>query len=381
MGNFLNKLSYLILIFLLCLISIQFSSLGVEPDIYNQLRLLVIAILLVLFVISFKNPWYLIRSRKILKIHLFITLFFTCLLFIFFAFNDNIDFDPVIDLSIVFIIILIGLNINLNKKQLSTVIILFIVLNSIAALSIVYTYATGFIIHQLYLPVPKNQISPVYAFSFMLSLYYTYKYKGTLKILLYTTSFLLILSLFVLRGRAAILAVFIAISFWLFYYIKKKKIIYLYILMIIFSLYYGWDFVYDSLFLNRDLTDIDSISAGRFDNYLRGVSYFFKYPLFGELTGPEFKGIDNSELHNYILINIVRYGILLSSMLFIVYFSYLHLIFRKIKNNNYGVLDVTFLLFLMLFVVSMFEYGPPFGSGTMVFFPFFLFGQYVKNFK
>src|SRR5699024_4174803 len=80
-----------------------------------------------------------------------------------------------------------------------------------------------------------------------------------------------------------------------------------------------YSFMWDSITLNYDITDLESLSAGRTDTYIDALRYSLKNPVAGEiLAEPSVLGTP----HNYILYNWVRYGIVMSLPM-ILYYLYL----------------------------------------------------------
>ncbi len=373
-----NRFSYNIFKFLIFLISFQYSAWGITPKIYSQLRIIIIASVALLFLITFKNPNKYFQKISIFRIHFSVLVSFTIIIFSLSLLGFNANFSPMFDLALALMLLMIGLNISINRKQYIKLIFLYITLNTLAALSLVYKFATGFIIYEQYLPLPKNQLAPVFGFAFILSIYHGVKINGLKKLYIFSLSILLILSMLVLRGRAALIGVFIVIFLWVVYYVRKRKNKIIYFSIFLGLLLLGWDFLYQAFFLNRNINDISNFSAGRTENYILGIKYIFSHAFMGELTGPAFKGFQNYDIHNYILINLVRYGILFSLCIFIIYFSYFFLTIKSIRKNSYDTLEAGPLLMFMLFIISQFEAGAPFASGSLIFFPFFLMGQHIK---
>ena len=207
-----SKLSYYLVLITLFLSAFQFSVWGVVEGNYGILRNIIIASIVLLFAVSFRNPFIAIRKIPVIKVHFGGLILFTIILISLLPWDYKINFSPLRDLALTFVIILIGYNLSLSEKQIINIIAIFIVLNAFSALSIVNNFANGFVIHEQYLPIPKNQFAPVYGVAFILALYQGFKTKGFRKIFYFGFAGLLFASLLVIRGRAVIIAVFIKLS-------------------------------------------------------------------------------------------------------------------------------------------------------------------------
>ena len=208
-----NKISYYIFILLLFATALQYSFWGIEGTNYDVLRAIIIGVIILLFLVSYKNPIEYLKKIPVFKVHMFCLALFSFFLFILIAFEANVDFAPVRDLTLALVILMIGLNINLNEKQFVRLINIYIFLYTLAAISLVLAYASGFVIQERYLPIPKNQVAPAFGVAFMLSLYFSFLKKGTRKWFYYVFIAFLGASLLVIRGRAVIIAVMLFFLF------------------------------------------------------------------------------------------------------------------------------------------------------------------------
>lgn len=370
-----NRLTFSFLIFLLFITALQFSSFGIVEEVYELLRLIIIVGIALLFLISYRKPLNYYNKVSVFKTHSVLLVIFSVILFVLYAFGADVSFAPIRDLAISLVVLMIGLNMNISKKQYKRLVTIFIILYTLSALSIIFTFASGFIIYDQYLPIPKNQLAPVFGVAFILSIYFGFKQKGLRKWLYYILSVLLLSSLLVIRGRAVIVAVFITSFIFIFYYVRGVKYRFVIIAVILIALPFAGQFVYDALFLNYDITDLDSISTGRMERNIMGLEFLFEYPLTGELYNT-FKG---NIIHNYLLITLVSYGVILASLLLVIYFKYMSIVINSIKKNSFEYYEVAPLVMAVLLIVSLFEYTYPYGPGSATFFPFFLMGLYFKN--
>lgn len=371
-----SKMAYILFFILIIITALQFSSFGISEGMYEPLRNLIVGVIVVVFLLSFNRTTISYLSKiNILKIHTIVLSFSVIVLILISAFNvSDVRISPIRDLAVSLAILMIGINMSISKKQFNSLLYLFVILYTVSALSIVFTYAQGFIINEFYLPIPKNQFAPAFGSALILSLYLLLK-KGTkFKVVLLTTAFLLFASLLIIRGRSVVLAVFLTIMLFLLFYVRRKGVVIATIILAMASLPFIWQYVYDALFLNYDISDLNSISTGRHERNIEGFSFLLQYPLFGELEA-FFKG---STIHNYILYIVVSYGILLGGVALSLYFKYIIVTIKAIRRNTYQYYEVGPLVMVILLVVSLLEYTYPYSPGSAVFFPFFLLGQYLK---
>lgn len=372
-----NKVSYILLHIILFFTSAQFSSFGIEGEVYDLLRIIIIILILILFTLNIGvvrkiGRWSLTKYHTIITILLSVALFFAS------AFTLYVEYSPLRDLVISLIVLLIGTNIKLEERQYKYLVNAFVILYSLSAVSIALKYASGFVILDQYLSVPKNQIAPVFGTAFVASVYFIFnnaQKKGS-QMIYYITAFLLFASLLVIRGRSVILGVFVSIIVFVFFYLKQRKYKYVLIFSSIIIGSLAGNFIYDALFLNYDMTDIESISTGRMSRNYEGFDFFISNPLMGQLSGIKYPGFT---IHNYILYNLVNYGLFVGGLVLFLFYKYIKVIVKSYKINNFRYYDLGPLLMTLLFVVSLLEYTYPYAPGSAVFFTFFLMGQYLQK--
>lgn len=373
-----NILGCMLLWLLVILIAFQFSAWGVGEGSYDTIRKIIILNIVVLFLVTLKNPTVMLSRVPVLRVHFFCLLVFSVSLFLVLVMGYGDKTAPLRDLCLALGLAVIGYNLCLSEGQVRIVCMLFVVCFFFSALSIVYTYADGFIIHDRYLPIPKNQFAPVYGFAFLLALYLGFRSLPLYKLVFFTIAAVLFCVMLVIRGRAAILALFIATLIFFVFYLQNKRQRLFGLLMMLSPVPFVGGLIYDSLFLNYDVSDINSVSTGRFDVYIYGLNLLVNNPLFGALT-IEYEA--DSIIHNYLLYNLVNYGIVFVAPLVFVYFKYVLVIINAIRNNNFLYSEAGPLLMLFLFIISLFEYTLPYAPGTTVAISFVLFGVYLRSCK
>lgn len=373
-----NKFSYYLIVILIFLVAFQFSAWGIADGVYSIIRYMIIIAVTILFVLNVKNIKNCVSHESIFVVHFIALLFSGFLMLLITIFGYDVELSPIRDFLLAFVFILIGYNLKLNIKNIEWIYLLFSVLFTFSSLSIIYKFSNGFSINEQYLPVPKNQLSPVYGMAFILSLYCGTKSMLFRKVLFFTCAFILFNVLLVMRGRGTLVAVFIVAIVFLFFFLKSKKSKLIAIAAGLLSVPFFIPKIYNSFFLNYDASSLESVSAGRFDNYIVGL-LFIKENFFDGALGESF--IISGTIHNYLIYNFVNYGFVLFSPMLLLYFLYVFKIVKAIKCNSFNVFEVAPLMMLVIFIVSLFEYTYPYAPGSAVLFPILFFGVYLKQRK
>ncbi|MDG6885050.1 hypothetical protein Cp4435_02247 [Clostridium perfringens] len=335
-----------------------------------------------------------ILKNNIVKIMFFIVLYTAFISLIALFGNFNFRLDGVIELLIPLGILLSSLNIKFTTKNINKVIDIYVFLATILGVISILYYGVGLEITQTYSIKSKNQIGPVIGIAIIITLYNIFNYskreiKGRYYSIINLIEFItLFVCLIVFRSRSSLLAVVVLMLIMLVNFSKKKltyRNVFIIIVIIIMSVYLyssGYltqmiKFIWDSFTKNYNISDLNSLSAGRTDGYMEAIKFSFQNPLFGQLIN----NISlNHSIHNYILNKWIRYGII-GSLPMILFYLYLWkesikniFINRKNKKNN-----LVFYLFIFSLVVSIFEYTYPYGPGVSQIMIWFLLGQYLND--
>ncbi|WOQ16966.1 hypothetical protein [Raineyella sp. W15-4] len=176
-----------------------------------------------------------------------------------------------------------------------------------------------------------------------------------------------LIPLFELRNRSTIiglivLATVISVKVVLGRRVRAVTRIFFFALLtaaIIFSRQLGGIF-FDALFANYDTADPNSISANRIDVYYETLIFLRSHLLSGELLNSS--GIFDP--HNFILYQLLKYGILLSLVYFAFYFFFGYRLLRVWSVTRILEVPPWAYLLVISYTTSLFEYAQPFGPGT-----------------
>lgn len=144
--------------------------------------------------------------------------------------------------------------------------------------------------------------------------------------------------------------------------------------LVVFSALFGSRFlalVDDALFQGYDRSDVNNLSANRFDTYTDSLLFLSTNWLFGELSAES--GIFDP--HNFVLYNLVQFGLFLSvGVLFIYFYCLIRLIREWLSKDIMDVEPWAYLLMVAMFA-SLLEYAQPFGPGTTQFLTWIFVGR------
>lgn len=278
-----------------------------------------------------------------------------------------------------------------GRRQTGYTLFFYEVLAAILGAWAVIHYNSGAAISRAYVVESKNQIGPILGIACLAALFFALKrwavgggrsaVAGIMHSVLATT---LLLSMLYVRNRSGIVGVTIVGCMMVFHALGRlsmvRKVVVALLGACAASLAIVFDafgsiagFYWDSLTLNYDPSDMDSVSAGRLEGYRWALRFIWENPLLGESGSP---GDVAMIPHNYLLNKWVLYG-LVGAAPFVLY--YLGLWWRVLArggrasaSSELSQLSRALLLFVLL--VSLVEYSYPFGPGTSTVMVWFILG-------
>jgi O-antigen ligase len=305
------------------------------------------------------------------------------------------DLLPVALLIVPFGILTLALTNQYSQKDLLILLWVFSISNVLMGLINIFYYGEGFNITGSYLVPEKNQIGPMIGYSILIFLYFINSYKKIwLKMI---ASGLVVFSLLILlavRNRSAIVGISLMIVFILGYsiYIGIKKLlqnnkreVLITFGVITIVTFIGLQLeviqallerIWLSITYNRVITDLNSLSSGRYQLILDSFMWIETYPLFG------FIGIETIPIseytHVYVLHTLMQYGIL-GSIPFLIFYVVLILLTLRIliRIDRDPINLLIFMIFSVSLIISVLEYSYPYGPGVSQFILWFVLGQYT----
>lgn len=186
------------------------------------------------------------------------------------------------------------------------------------------------------------------------------------------------------RCRTSILSVFLS----LIYYLHRRRVLVtllqknpLTMLSVVGLLAIAWlldllpfEFIYDSLFANKDTSSLDSVMSGRLSTYDKGMKVFSESPILGNaLLRRHLPPIDN-----FIISNLSYNGIIGAILMFPPYiFTWAICLKGMLKRSATDLYP--FLALFLICITSFTEGSYPFGPGTPVVCAWFLLGWIYKS--
>lgn len=127
----------------------------------------------------------------------------------------------------------------------------------------------------------------------------------------------------------------------------------------------------DALFQGYDRSDANSLSADRFDVFVDSLTFLRSNLLFGNLATES----NLFDPHNFVLYNLVQFGLFLSAGLLLIYVYFLIRLFREwFIKDAVEVAPWAYMLMVAMFA-SLLEYAQPFGPGTTQFLTWLFVGR------
>lgn len=294
---------------------------------------------------------------------------------VFMAGHLHYNLGDVTQLVIILICIIIGYSLHITDRQIVLLCMVYAIASIIVGYFALVSYTGTFSFSgDRNLIDGKNQIGGLVAVAGAISFYLMITQPGK-KIYTVLTVLIFVVSALI-RARAAFVAfvlvgVLMAIKKYPFYKVLLGVIL-LTIVYILFNSQIN-NFVFDSL-AGRGSLNVDDLTTGRVERNRLGLQYLSENFWTGELHG----SANIPWIHNYLLLRLVRYGILGCSFI-MVYFLFLakllhkYIIVRKLELNRIG-----FFLPIIPFAISLVEPSYPFGPGTVQFFVYLLFGYSLR---
>ncbi len=342
----------------------------------NMYALVVIGITFMLSMNSIKDSLMIKPIRVYCLMMGLVFLLYTLL----YALNLTYSINEVRTLLISFFALLLGTLLRLRDKEIIAICIAYIV----SILLIGYLQITrnigDFLIEDSYVNTAKNAFGPMIVIAGVLSVLITVSPHLSKLIRFFTavTAVFALLEVATIRARLAtiifiILSIFILIRYLKTIRVGNKRnqniviyfIVVITILVVVFSTLQ--EYIWDSLTQNKE----SDFTSGRLEAYYDSIDIFSRSPLFGNLTLQE----DIEWVHNYLLLKLSDYGLVLSMPLLILFFYLAYVIIVGLRKSNlFTPHNFGYMVITISFLASLGEPTYPYGPGTTNFLPFVLFG-------
>ena len=283
-----------------------------------------------------------------------------------------------------FFAIIIGWSLNPSKKGIENMMVFFSLCILFSGLMQVIMNIGGFVIKGQYLADAKNSLGALLG-TVIISMLIVRKSTDSkmmrlVSALMAVLGFVIILTV---RARGALLSTILIGSLFFFRLAKKNNnsfvVVFFLLFLALLSLPFLPDvvtgYIYDSLFAGEQGEDF---SSGRVVAYYQAIDFL------SQGNNIWLGDVDQSYdfaywIHNYVLLQVFRYGLLFSFPLLVLYF---YVFLKSIKGTIHtqsALMGGGYPLLMILLMISLFEPTFPFGPGTATLFNFILFGTSLRN--
>lgn len=318
--------------------------------------------------------------RKLITILLLLSFEF----FVLFALSLNMSTNDLLSLIMVVGAIYIGYVCEFSIKQIKWLIVTIVLSSLYIGYEAINVYVGAFDLYAADWQVEgKNQVGQLIALGIILSyIFFILETKKITKYLMLILFFILFFFLIIVKCKTAILAVFISVSIISFKSFNKETlkkyllfgmpIFILFLVIYVDELILG---VFELLGLEFGAS-VNDLTTDRASRNVEALQYIINNPFQGEL----FNYSRIPMIHNWILIRVVRYGVLLVLPMLIFYLMILFFGIREIyktRLNNFFQIGCFFLI--VPYISSLAEPSAPFSPGTVFIMIYIFWGIYLRN--
>lgn len=330
--------------------------------------------LVILSCINYKGN---IIDNRFNKYLIIISVVFLFTLIIYAMFDNRMGFRDLKTLLTCMGAFFIGWRFTINERLFKTLSFCYGIMVGIVAFFQIIENNGGFVILESYQTDGKNALGATLAVSIVMFFGIarsnsSRKFERVFALMLCLFLFVEILTI---RARLAMISA-VAVIFLLYYYTRKERIIYYIIIPIVLTILLillpessVYDYIYNSLFLNKE----GDVTAGRVDMNMRALQIISEDPLVANLYSNH-QSLD-IRVHNWALKRMYEYGVFFSIPFITIYIMmFISLCKRLFKPLNDTVLYLGYAMVFTLFIISLGEPSMPFSPGTAMTPVYFFWG-------
>lgn len=300
--------------------------------------------------------------------------------------TPSITLSDLFELPIPVVLTWCAYSIPMPEKKQRSMLTKYIILALLLGTTLVAVFGNGFSITDTYFLSSKNEIGPMLANAALAAVVLAKTERTKRGLLYYAASIWLLIIVTILRARATMIALLIVMLLLLprsVLTLRRAAIPIGLVLLILAAASAGLldrpiALFWDSLTRNKEITDINDLTSGRWVVYREAIAGLGQSPLFGSLAAPiELSGTP----HNYALNKMVRFGLLGALPMLAIYagcwafaLPRVFVLSRGIQVKDAGLYLLTFSL-----ITSLAEYSYPFGPGATHALVWVILGIHVKN--
>lgn len=392
MSKILN-IRYLALVILLALTALMyhpiFSNVVTMDEESNPLRPVVVGLTIVTTLLYFDFSFW--TNSNFVKKFLIYLLVIELLGYVLSQMNItdwySVDANNIL-LSFLFLLIGYGLGARSTNKQLVGIILLYSFFVAFSVYFQLMQHAGGFIITDRYIEYGKNTMGVMCAASCiaLLTLALTTNNK-VIKIVSWILYFFILFLDITIRARASYLVIFIISLISVIRTLKGRMtsnfiflmIVGVFVLIALFLFIPGaFDsiglYIWDSFTQHQDM---DDLSSGRTELNDFALNIIGESPLWGNMQlKNDYYGF---RVHNYLLRVLSSYGIIGALPLYLLYFSIIILVIKKIFKSRFTIQYLGYFVSVVPLIISLAEPTFPYSPGTGVIFSFVFLGYSIRK--
>ena len=275
---------------------------------------------------------------------------------------------------------IIGWSLAPSDKELYWLVFVFGGISLFSGIMQVMVNIGGFRIANYYLTDSKNSVGAMLG-STAIAFFFTYLLPPNkmVKFLSFAGFILAFFVIVTIRARAAIVAVF-AIAAYAYYLKTRSRNVIMVVLGTLVAV--GILFLFLPASVTQYITDSmtagsqgEDITSGRLGTYQEALAFLSNHLLFGNVSGDH----QMAWIHNYPLLQMYRYGIILSFPILVMYVFLLFYCFKKSLKLGVATYVPGFMLMLVPGIISLVEPTFPFGPGTVTIFNFLFLGASLRK--
>ena len=319
------------------------------------------------------------KLLKVLILYIFILL---VEFLVFYIGNLNINIQDLVSIIAIGMGIYVGFVNNLSIYQIKIIVIAYCIFAIVSGYLSISTYSSFTVYAVDYLVEGKNQIGQIISLCSVLSFILVYfESKKKIKFLMCCVCALSIFFLLVIKCKTAIFAtmiVLVLLSFKLGSIDAVRKKLIIGVPLIILALNIFGETILDIVGLSGKTLSMEEFTTGRSERNYMAIKYILDNPISGELESYSYIPL----IHNWVLLRLVRLGLVFSLPFILFYFYVLFYAVKQIlKNKNWSFDKMGIFLIIVPYISSLAEPSAPFAPNTIYVMHYILLGVSLRKIK
>lgn len=353
-----------------------------NSGIYSALRYVLFGLMGLLVYLTFSLKFILSRAltRKTLIVLIIVFLEYLAAL----AFKLRFRSADVVPFALVLLLVMVGARVHFKDKEFRRLCTVYCFGTLALGLLAILTYLGSFSLASNANDITgKNQVGAIVAVGGGIAFYLSQQPMRRKKRLMYLAlAGMILVILLVVRCRTALVGYVLLCGILLMQrWNRKQRRRAILSALVVYIIFFGPinRLVVDSLLKSTDLEDeelvvnselINQLSTNRHERNVQAIQFLKVKPIEGALV--EYSGI--KLIHNYVLLRLVRYGLILGLPYVWIYLVYLLYCIRRVARKDFSLYNMGSYILIIPMFCSLLEPSAPFGPGTVEIMPYLLCG-------